>query len=76
MPKNTDKTVRKELEIGGKWRLFEGLERHFFAATSGTMSLLPLSQPDVTPCDRAAAQSLRRAKFAGDRQFFLGVGTD
>jgi hypothetical protein len=32
MPENTDKTVRKELKIGEKWRFFDGLERHFFAA--------------------------------------------
>jgi hypothetical protein len=76
MPKNTDKTVRKRLEIGGKWRFFEGLERHFVAATNVAMSLLPLSQPDVTPRDRAAAQSRRGAKSAGDRHFFNRVGTD
>ncbi len=63
--------MRIEQEIGGKWRFLDGLERHFFAATSGTMSLLPLSQPDVTPRDRAAAQSRRPAKFAGERQFSI-----
>ncbi len=38
MPENTDKTVRIELEIGGKWRFFGGLERHFVATTRAAMS--------------------------------------
>jgi hypothetical protein len=69
MPKNRHKTAGKELDIGGKWRFFEGLERHFVAATSDAVSLLPASQLDVTPRDRAAAQSLRRGKSAGERHF-------
>jgi hypothetical protein len=40
MPKNTDKTLRKGLEIGGKWRFLDGLERHFVAATSRAMSFV------------------------------------
>jgi hypothetical protein len=40
MLKNTDKTVEKELEIGGKWRFFDGLERHFVATTCAAVSFV------------------------------------
>jgi hypothetical protein len=76
MLKNTDKTVRKELEIGEKWRFSKDLERHFFAATTAAVSLLLASQLDVTPRDRTAAQSRRRVQFSGKRHFFNGAGTD
>jgi hypothetical protein len=74
MPKNTDKTLRIELGIGGKWRFFEGLERHFFAATSGAMSLLPLSQPDVTPRDRGRGAEPATRQIRGRAPFFQGSG--
>jgi hypothetical protein len=76
MLKNTDKTVRKELEIGEKWRFSKDLERHFFAATTAAVSLLLASQLDVTPRDRTAVQSRRRAKSVGERHFFNRVATD
>jgi hypothetical protein len=70
MPENTDKTERKSPETGEKWRFFEGLERHFVAATSAAMSLLPASQPDFTPRDRGRGAEPATREICGRAPVF------
>jgi hypothetical protein len=49
-PKNTEKTVRKELKNVAKCRFSEGIDRHFAAPAADVARTLPASQTDLTSC--------------------------
>ena len=76
MPKNPEKTVKKVMENGGKWRFFEGQSAIFAVPGADGPRSQPGSLPDLTSVESGCIEPGPAPGIGSGAPFFTAVGTD